>query len=237
VNSHFSAPTCVVIDLDNTLYSYAECHKAGLEALRDFLIPKIGISVREFDGGWESARLHVKQRLAKTASSHSRLLYLEQLMSDLKLGFRPEILLQAQQTYWASYLIQMQIREGAEEFLLECRQAGIPIIILTDLTSEIQLRKIVRLGLSSLVDEVLTSEFVGSDKESMAGFDFLAKTKQPHLMRHLWFIGDGPHDHPTQVWVDANSSIETCETFEVPQTSFVELCRLLENRSPSKRPL
>lgn len=237
MNNHFSAPTCVVIDLDNTLYSYAECHRAGLEALRDFLIPKIGISVREFDGGWESARLHVKQRLAKTASSHSRLLYLEQLMSDLKLGFRPEILLQAHQTYWASYLIQMQTREGVEEFLLECRQAGINITILTDLTSEIQLRKIVRLGLSSLVDEVLTSEFVGSDKESMAGFNFLSKTKPPHLLRHMWFIGDGPNDYPTQMWLNGSDSIEICETFKVPQTSFVELCRLLENRSPSKRPL
>ena len=228
MNSRFSAPTCVVIDLDNTLYSYAECHKAGLEALRDFLVPRIGISVRDFDSGWEQARLRVNGRLAKTASSHSRLLYLEQLMSDLKLGFRPEILLQAQQTYWASYLIQMQLRE--------CRQAGIGIIVLTDLTTEIQLRKIVRLGLSSLVDDVVTSEFVGSDKETMAGFDYLTETKEAHLLQHVWFIGDGPHDHPTQGWVDTNSCIEAFDTFEVPQTSFVELCRLLEDRSPNKRP-
>jgi FMN phosphatase YigB (HAD superfamily) len=218
-------PDLVVVDLDGTLYEYEVCHAAGMEALYELVGPQLGMSKADFESRFDQSRVRVKARLGNTASSHSRLIYLEQLMIDYKLGFRPKLLLQGAQMYWSTFLSRMIIRPGVEEFLLTCRQLGIRVTVVTDLTSEIQLRKIVRLGLETYVDYFITSEFVGSDKETMAGFELLKGLQDNQVTSHNWYIGDSDYDAPRQKWLEANNLIGSTTHFRIPDVTFTYLVK------------
>jgi putative hydrolase of the HAD superfamily len=149
-------------------------------------------------------------------------------MIDYKLGFRPKLLLQGAQIYWSTFLSRMIIRPGVEEFLLTSRQLGIRVAVVTDLTSEIQLRKIVRLGLETYVDYFLTSEFVGSDKETMAGFELL-KGLQDNLGNSFsWYIGDSEYDVPSKKWLEENNLMGSTTHFRIPDVSFFSLVKQIE---------
>lgn len=222
------SPSCIVLDLDNTLYSYDECRLEGFAALSSYLTRNVGLSKANFESAWVSAKERVKTRVGRVASSHSRLLYLEQLMIDLELGFRPTFLLQAHQTYWAAFLGRMRLRPGVEDFLVAARICGAHLVVLTDLTSEIQLRKIVRLGISKLIDQVVSSELVGSEKNSMAGFDFVLCTLRPERLSCIWFVGDEPNDQPSQEWIAAAGLENKTRHWVIPETNFYQLKKMIE---------
>ena len=221
-------PNLVVVDLDGTLYEYEVCHVAGMESLYEFLKPQLGLSKIEFQSCIDQSRARVKTRLGNTASSHSRLIYLEQFMIDYKLGFRPKLLLQGAQIYWSTFLSRMIIRPGVEEFLLTCRQLGIRVAVVTDLTSEIQLRKIVRLGLETYVDYFITSEFVGSDKVTMAGFELIKGLQNNQVNSFNWYIGDSDYDAPSPKWLNANNLIGSTTHFRIPEITFAHLVKQIE---------
>jgi FMN phosphatase YigB (HAD superfamily) len=221
-------PDLVVVDLDGTLYEYEVCHAAGMGALYELVGAQLGMSKAEFVSRFDHSRVRVKARLGNTASSHSRLIYLEQLMIDHNLGFRPKLLLQGAQIYWSTFLSRMIIRPGVEEFLLICRQLGIRVAVVTDLTSEIQLRKIVRLGLETYMDYFITSEFVGSDKETMAGFGFLKELQDNQVNSCNWYIGDADYDTPSPKWLEANNLIGSTTHFRIPAVTFAYLTKQIE---------
>ena len=62
------------------------------------------------------------------------------------------------------------------EFLDDLRLLGIPMVIVTDLTAQIQFRKIVYFGLDRYFDFVVTSEEAGQDKPNAAPFELAMKT-------------------------------------------------------------
>jgi len=216
-------PDIVIIDLDNTLYEYSPCHSQAHEDLVSFLSLKVGMQRREIRDALEHAREQVKKRLGDVAASHNRLIYIEQMMLEKKLGYRPEVLLQAQQTYWSSFLRVMELRPGAEDFLLLCRQNATEIVILTDLTSEIQHRKMIKLGIESFVDKLYSSEFVGSDKISGSGFEMVTGAPSQDLNKEYWFIGDTKTDLPSDDWLKSRGLLSNTKRFEVPKISFSEL--------------
>ena len=222
-------PNIVVLDLDGTLYRYEPCHEMGMQALFEYLTSQLGVSRSECQTMYDQARSGVKQRLKNVASSHSRLIYLEQLMIDFNLGFRPKILLQGSQIYWSTFLSHMDIRVGVEEFLITCRQMGAQVAIVTDLTSEIQLRKIVRLGIETYVDFFITSEFIGSDKETMVGFEYLNALLGEAPDSRVWYIGDSSNDAPNSLWLKAKNMTERAILFSIPDTNFEVLTKRMLN--------
>jgi putative hydrolase of the HAD superfamily len=199
----------------------------GMQALFEYLTSQLGVSRNEFQTMYDQARSGVKQRLNNVASSHSRLIYLEQLMIDFNLGFRPKILLQGSQIYWSTFLGQMDMEVGVEEFLLACRQIGAQVAIVTDLTSEIQLRKIVRLGIETYIDYFITSEFIGSDKETMTAFGYLNDLLGESPNSYVWYIGDSNNDAPNALWLQSNNMTDRVTHFSVSDLNFGSLAKQL----------
>jgi putative hydrolase of the HAD superfamily len=78
---------------------------------------------------------------------------------------------------------------GVLDFLHDLRIAGVPAVIVTDLTAQIQLRKMVLLGLDRVVDWTVTSEESGADKPHPRGFE-LAVAKLGGVEGPVWSIGD-----------------------------------------------
>lgn len=154
------------IDLDNTLYPYRSCHEPAQFALERYIAEELEVSQREITIKLMAARDRVKLRLGKTASSHSRLLYLSDFAHNSSKPIKPSFILSAEQTYWRTYLQYLKLFDGAENFLRFFRQEGYKLVLVTDLTNAVQYRKIAWLKLDAILDLVITSEDSGGDKIS-----------------------------------------------------------------------
>lgn len=191
-------PTLVVFDLDDTLYSYQDCNQAGNKALFSLGASETGVSLENFEKVFSEARETVKVRLGKTGSSHSRLLYIHEALSQLGFANQPSLALSLEQEFWREYLLAMKLRPGAEDLLLSLRFNHIPIALVTDLTLQIQLRKLVFLKLESFFDVVIASEEASGDKSTFSPFDLLAERSPKEWLKYVWFVGDGNQDGPVE---------------------------------------
>jgi len=183
-------PRALFFDLDHTLYDYEAPHEAALREVRDKIQRALGVEPQRFDRFFAEAKGDVKRRLGASASSHSRLLYFQRLLELL--GMKSDVLsaLDYEQTYWRTFLAEASLFENARETLLLVRSYGIPLVLVTDLTAQIQFRKIVYFGLDNVFDFVVTSEEAGADKPDPRVFD--AAREKAGLAREdrIWMVGD-----------------------------------------------
>lgn len=184
-------PGAVIFDTDNTLYAYEPAHTAAQTAVCKKVMKLYGISKNQFQTLYADARFQIKQQLPGTAASHSRLLYFQRLLENM--GLRAQLLqaLDLEQTYWRTFLANAEIFEGVTDLLDELRLKSIPTAIVTDLTAQVQFRKIIYFGLDYYFDHVVTSEEAGYDKPSPAPFE-LVMTKIGEIKGRTWMIGDNP---------------------------------------------
>jgi putative hydrolase of the HAD superfamily len=189
-------PTLVIFDLDDTLYKYAPCDEEGQKALGTYASHALGISEHHFAKVFDLARMAVKTRLGKTASSHSRLLYCHESLELLGLRSEPRLALEMEQTYWRAYLAKSELREGCLDLLDALRYEGVPIAVVTDLTAQIQFRKLIYLDVAQYVDHIVCSEETLGEKTDFAPFELLATRVPQPLLENVWFIGDQLFDAP-----------------------------------------
>lgn len=187
-----SRPEAVIFDTDNTIYPYEPAHEKALRAAVEKASKLLGISVKRFQEAFDLARTEVKRRLGTTASSHSRLLYFQRAIEIV--GMKTQLLatLDLEQTYWRTFLSAAQLFPGVVEFVQDLRSAGIKTAIVTDLTAQIQFRKIIYFGLDDYFDYVVTSEESGADKPDPAPFQ-IALQKLQVAPENCWMIGDCAH--------------------------------------------
>ena len=184
-------PDAFLFDTDNTLYPYDPAHAAAQQAVREKVATTFSISHEDFDKAFKEARTEVKTRLKNTASSHSRLLYLQRMLEIMGLGSQVLLALDFEQTYWRTFLSNAVLFEGVKELLDDIRLLGIPTAIVTDLTAQIQFRKVVYFGLDHYFDYIVTSEEAGFDKPHEAPFQIALEKMRPKG-DCIWMIGDNP---------------------------------------------
>lgn len=182
-------PQAVIFDTDNTLYPYEPAHKAATKATETKACDLLGVPIEKFREAFKTARKNVKAQLKQTASSHSRLLYYQRTIELLGLNTQILMTLDLEQTYWRTFLANCRLFPEVKEFILDLKSTGITIAIITDLTAQIQFRKIIYLGLDSYFDYVVTSEEAGIDKPHQAQFEIALKKLQV-APESIWMIGD-----------------------------------------------
>ena len=187
-----SKPSVVFFDLDNTLYDYESAHKKAITSVEKKVTSLLGIEKEEFHSLYAEAKNSIKLTAGKTASSHNRLLYFQKLL-ELK-GFGQQVLtaLDLHQTYWNNFLLEAELYEGVLGLFDELRIHDIKIGLITDLTIDIQFRKLVKFGIHQFFDSIVTSEEVNFDKPNSKCFE-LALTKlngMYDLEKRIWMIGD-----------------------------------------------
>lgn len=182
-------PVAVLFDLDNTLYDYEPAHRQALLAVREKANSLLGISGEDFDKFFLEARSQVKKNLGNLAGSHSRLLYFQRLIEMT--GLKTQILqtLDLEQTYWRTFLVNAKLFDNVIDFIKELKIHDIPLAIVTDLTAQIQFRKLVYFQLTDYFDCVVTSEEVGKDKPEPKMFQ-TAIDKLDLEHGSIWMIGD-----------------------------------------------
>jgi HAD superfamily hydrolase (TIGR01549 family) len=184
-------PDAVLFDTDNTLYPYDPAHIAAQEAVKRKVMSTFSISAADFDSAFSEARKQIKTRLGQTASSHSRLLYLQRMLEIMGLGSQVLLALDFEQTYWRTFLANADLFDDVKELLDDLRLLGIPTAIVTDLTAQIQFRKVVYFGLDHYFNYIVTSEEAGFDKPHAAPFQIALEKMQPKG-DCIWMIGDNP---------------------------------------------
>lgn len=184
-------PDAFLFDTDNTLYPYEPAHAAAQSAVREKVTKTFSISQDVFDKAFNQARAEVKSRLNHSASSHSRLLYLQRMLEIMGLGSQVLLALDFEQTYWRTFLSNAILFDGVKELLDDIRLLGIPTAIVTDLTAQIQFRKVVYFGLDHYFDYIVTSEEAGFDKPHEAPFQIAIRKMRPKG-DCIWMIGDNP---------------------------------------------
>ena len=184
-------PDAILFDTDNTLYPYDPAHAAAQKAVREKVVSTFSILPEDFDAAFNKARAQIKARLHHTASSHSRLLYLQRMLEIMGLGSQVLLALDFEQTYWRTFLSHAILFEEVKDLLDDLRLLGIPTAIVTDLTAQIQFRKGVYFGLDRYFDFIVTSEEAGFDKPHAAPFEIALEKMQPKG-NNIWMIGDNP---------------------------------------------
>jgi putative hydrolase of the HAD superfamily len=184
-------PDAFLFDTDNTLYPYQPAHAEAMLAVRNKITNTLSIAETDFDTAFQEARKQVKTRLKHTASSHSRLLYMQRMLEIMGLGSQVLLALDFEQTYWRTFLSNAILFDGVRDVLDDIRLLGIPTAIVTDLTAQVQFRKVVYFGLDRYFDYIVTSEEAGHDKPHRAPFEIAIEKMRPKGTC-IWMIGDNP---------------------------------------------
>ena len=182
-------PAAVFIDIDDTLYSYSAAHSKALAAVRDLVSQQFEIAGKNFDQVFDAARAAVKTSLRDSPSSRNRLLYFQQMFELIGVGSSPLEALNCEQTYWNTLLSEAILFPGVREFLDELRLNGVPVIALTNLTAQIQFRKLVYFDLHECFNYIVTSEQVGCEKPVPKIFDSALSRVQSNG-KDVWMVGD-----------------------------------------------
>lgn len=155
-------------------------------------VPKI------FSKLFEVSRKKVKERLGFTGSSHSRLLYIHETLSKLGFSFQPALAIQLEQEFWRTFISNMSLEAGVRELLTNLRFNNVKIALVTDLTLQIQLKKLIYLDLDKYFDLVVASEEAGGDKVSLKPFKVLSERCEAGWLDYVWFVGDSESDLPLE---------------------------------------
>ena len=184
-------PKAIIFDTDNTLYPYILSDEPATKAVEKKAEQLLNISQTKFREVFREARKQIKDQLKDTASSHSRLLYFQRTIELLGFGTQIFMTLDLEQTYWRTFLSQSKLFTSVKEFLMDIKSDGITTAIVTDLTAQIQFRKIVYFQLDSYFDYVVTSEEAGFDKPHDETYQ-IAIEKLGIEPEDIWMIGDNP---------------------------------------------
>ena len=160
-------PKAVIFDTDNTLYLYEVAHHAAMKSVMKKAENTLGVSSQDFQEVFDLSRKEIKLQLGNTASSHSRLLYFQRVIEKLGMGTRIFLALDFEQTYWREFLVNTRLFPGVREFLQQLKSIGIKTANITDLTAQIQFRKMVYFGLDEYFDYVVVSQNIGFEKPSL----------------------------------------------------------------------
>ncbi|HWX46649.1 MAG TPA: HAD family hydrolase [Roseomonas sp.] len=201
-------PRAILFDLDDTLYDYRQPHARAMAAVRGKVERSLRVTAAQFEEAFAQARRAVKAMLGETASAHSRLLYFQRMIELLGLSSQPAMALDLEQTYWRTLLTSARLNPGAEDTLIELRAAGLPLALVTDLTAQIQFRKLIYFGIDRYFDVVVTSEEAGVDKVGLRPFEIAASKLGIEKTDRVWFIGDAECD------VVASKQVLNAATFQ-----------------------
>lgn len=178
----------VIFDIDNTLYSYDNCHIVAWDALCRYAQQNLGMSREQFTRSHTAAAETVAQRLgAPCAALHDRLLRYQVLLEEngLALGHA----LPMSERYWDTLIAAATPAPGIMQCLSALKQAGYILGIGTDMTIDVQLKKLNALKMLQFFDFIVSSEEVLAEKPSQKLFQCCAH-KAGVPAEQCLFVGD-----------------------------------------------
>jgi len=182
----------VLIDIDNTMYSYLPNHINALKASYQFYRESTGaidLTYVEFSDEYRSARDLVTEKHANTGACRSRLLAFHLLSCKFKLPNPYIAARDLEKIYWDQFIVGMEVFPYIYEFLKKCKSKNLVISAVTDMQYQIQVRKLEKLNLTKYIDYLITSEEAGTEKPNKEIFE-LALSRMGLNVDEVIMIGD-----------------------------------------------
>ncbi len=213
----------ILFDLDDTLYDYESTHKKSMNEVYTFLKKEIGMSRKKFIELFDQSKEEIKMELSGTASSHNRVLYFQRLIEKTHKTLEAKIIKKLYRTYWDYFIKEMKIFPGVLDTLKELKKRDLKIILVSDMTTYVQLRKIIKLKINKYIDYLVTSEETGSEKPHSAMF-LVALKKANCLPGEAIMIGDNRNKDIAgansvgmdTIWVNSSKSIPKEKGYKKP---------------------
>lgn len=152
----------VLIDLDDTLYAYDPAHEQALRRVHSDCLSEIPFA--DFSTLYRAARNRVMQELSPQGVCRSRLLAFLHVFEDLGAPYAYVRAHDADEIYWNTFIEAMCCSPSARSFLDRCVEAQVPVCVVSDMTTHIQIRKLEKLGVAGQIAHLVTSESVGVEK-------------------------------------------------------------------------
>ncbi|MBR0055733.1 MAG: HAD family hydrolase [Kiritimatiellae bacterium] len=188
-NTSSSAIGCAIFDLDGTLYPTDAVYESSMLALCLEAERLLGIPRAEMRAEMERAGRAQWEADHRTAGYHSRLVRCQLILEGRGLPLRHAVALNA--TYWDAYMAAIRPFPDAAATLSALKARGIRVGLGTNMTSDMQYRKLETLGLIDYFDFIVTSEEAGIEKPDPAFFAAcVAKARCP--ASRCLFVGDDP---------------------------------------------
>lgn len=154
----------VLFDLDDTLFDQRHSSRAGLAAVREEFGDRIGGTIEQLEAEYRTLleRLHVRVLDGSMTIDESRIERFRIMLSKQGAAHDDEARAAAI-TYREAYDAAYQAVPGASDLLHDLR-ADVRIGVVTNHVVEEQVKKLARIRLDSLIDQLVVSEEVGIAK-------------------------------------------------------------------------
>ena len=167
----------ILIDIDDTLYSYQDSHKKALSLCvikfhKEFPSLEKTIGSETFKDLYRGARNQVTSRLQFNGSCRSRLLAFQEIFENInKISLHDayECAIYFEEYYWASLIDNMFRNEEMYLFIEKCQTNHLKVCAVSDMQTSFQMRKLSKLGYKNI--SLVTSEEVGIEKPSAIIFN------------------------------------------------------------------
>ena len=154
----------VLIDLDDTLYSFEDANLFALQQVYAQIQSVLRLSFDDFYGLYKHHWAYLFNELGTVPSAHCRHTMFQRLMESQHIE-KPYLWAQKmEKTYFKNLLKGIRPDPRAVDFLKACRRRRIPVCLVTDLYGSIQVQKLKRLNLTRYIDCVVANDEVGIDK-------------------------------------------------------------------------
>lgn len=154
----------VIFDLDDTLYTdWDTCHRAGLAEVGAYGVARLGLTTQETARAFLSGRDAAIRQLGPIGSAHNRTLFAQLALEQVGINPVPHAE-NLHRAYWRGVFAAMELEPAIPRLLTELRAAGVRTAVCTNMMADIQMRKLVALGLDEAFDCFVSSEEAGVDK-------------------------------------------------------------------------
>lgn len=162
----------VFFDLDDTLYDGTKPYQNGLVFLEEEWQKRYPNSLgnNNFQEMYGSARNAISMQSSLGWGVGNRAICLQKMveLADLPMDFA--WIVDIEQKYWSKYLDESLLRDGALETVSKLKERNLGLVVITNLTTIIQMKKLIKFGLDKYIDFLITSEEAGAVKPSSAMF-------------------------------------------------------------------
>ncbi len=142
-----------------------------------------------FAEDYHKARQAAFDACGRRAARRNRLLYFKRMLETATGSTDMESALRLQDAYWEGYFAEMRPDAGCLELLSRLRQAGVRLGWATNFTAEMQMKKLIHLGLQTAADIMTVSEEIATEKPEPELLD-VAMQRLDVQPADTWMIGD-----------------------------------------------
>ena len=185
------SPHAIFFDLDDTLYKTEIPHQKAINKVYKNFSQDLGIGKENLHQIYIKSRKETKLSLGNTASSHSKLIYFQKMLEKVKFKGIPSKAIELESLYWNTYLNEINSERKLVDLFRDISERKINIGIITDLTAQVQMKKLIKLGIENYINVIVTSEEAGLDKPNFSCFSLANEKLNPENKKYsYWMVGN-----------------------------------------------